>query len=219
MQTTHFSTHLTAEGKQPYLASTAAIDWQHPLVLAKATELAEATERATGDRNPTDVAKACFEWVRDRIFHSSDYQRNPITCAASEVLAAETGYCYAKSHLLAALLRANDIPTGLCYQRLSVDGDGPPFCLHGLNAVWLPAIGWYRADPRGNRADIDARFEPPQEYLAYVPQLPEEGDFPEIFAEPLPIVVRALQDGETWDAVFANLPDLPLPRSHYGANY
>lgn len=35
--------------------------------------------------------------------------------AASDVLKHRTGYCYSKNHLLAALLRVNKIPTGLCY--------------------------------------------------------------------------------------------------------
>jgi len=74
---------------------------------------------------------------------------NPVTLKASEVLENKTGFCYAKSHLLAAFLRANRIPSGLCYQRLSVYENGPPFCLHGLNAVFLPGIGWYRIDARG----------------------------------------------------------------------
>lgn len=64
-----------------------------------------------------------IDFVRDQIRHSADYRPNPVTCKASEVLRHGTGYCYAKSHLLAALLRANGVPAGLCYQRLSV-GDG-----------------------------------------------------------------------------------------------
>ena len=71
-----------------------------------------------------------------------------MTCSASQVLLHGTGFCYAKGHLLAALLRANAIPVGSCYQRLRIDGTGPPFCLHGFNSVHLPAIGWYRIDAR-----------------------------------------------------------------------
>src|SRR5688572_479096 len=115
---------------QEFLASTAVIDWQRPDVAALARRLAADSASATAQR--------CFEWVRDEIKHSGDYQLNPVTCAASEVLHAKTGFCYAKSHLLAALLRANRIPAGLCYQRLSQDESGRSFCLHGLNAVYLP---------------------------------------------------------------------------------
>ena len=92
---------------------------------------------------------------------------NPVTLKASEVLQHGTGFCYAKSHLLAALLRANGIPAGLCYQRLSVNDTGAPWCLHGLNAVFLEDIGWYRCDARGNRPGVTAAFTPPVERLAF----------------------------------------------------
>lgn len=106
---------------------------------------------------------------------------NPVTCRASDVLKYRTGYCFAKSHLLAALLRANQIPAGFCYQRLTMDD--PPAqeqndrnlrcTLHGLNAVFLPGIGWYRVDSRGNREGVDARFTSPQEQLAFEIRLPQ----------------------------------------------
>lgn len=51
-----------------------------------------------------------IESVRDRIKHSNDYKLNPITRKASDVLKHGTGYGYAKSHLLMALLPANNIP-------------------------------------------------------------------------------------------------------------
>ncbi len=76
-----------------------------------------------------------------------DAQQNPVTLRASEVPSQGTGYYYAKSHLLAALLRANGLPAALCYQRLTIT-DVPPFCLHGLNAAYLPKWGWYRPDAR-----------------------------------------------------------------------
>ena len=148
---------------------------------------------------------------RDSIQHSSDFQRNPVTCSASQVLREGTGYCYAKSHLLAALLRANGIPAGFCYQRLSVRGDGPPYSLHGLNAVHLPKYGWYRADSRGNKPGVDAQFTPPIERLAFMMSLPEEKDFPEILPDPLPVVVAALRNYSHWDALYENLPDWDQP--------
>ena len=94
---------------------------------------------------------------RDEIQHCMDFRRLEVTCRASEVLEAGTGFCYAKSHLLAALLRANSIPAGFCYQRLSIDGVWPPFSLHGFNAVWLPDFGWYRIDARGNKLEVVGR--------------------------------------------------------------
>ncbi len=92
-----------------------------------------AKQIALGHETPMAIAQACFEWVRDEIFHSFDYQMNPLTWHASDVLQHKTGYCFAKSHLLAALLRANQIPSGFCYQRLSIDDKGAPYSLHGLS--------------------------------------------------------------------------------------
>lgn len=189
---------------EKYLRSSEAIDWQDPSILALAKAIASRHE------TQQEIAKACFEWVRDEIHHSVDYRMNPVTCRASAVLKYKTGYCYAKSHLLAALLRANGIPAGLCYQRLSIDDRGAPYCLHGLNAVYLDDIGWYRIDARGDRAGIKAEFLPPKEHLAYRPRLPEEADFQSIFSDPLPVVVKALENCTQWDEMLQNLPDIPL---------
>ena len=186
-----------------FLASTDIIDWHHRSILSLATRL------ASGSADKVKTAKNCFDWVRDNIRHSSDYQLNPVTCTASDVLKHATGYCYAKSHLLAALLRANKIPAGFCYQRLSIDDLGPPFCLHGFNAIDLPNLGWYRVDARGNRAGIQAEFCPPKEQLAFAAQLTGEQDWTEVLHAPLPIVVDALRSHKTWDAMLKNLPDAP----------
>lgn len=175
-----------------YLKSTDIIDWQHPEVLAQAKKLAQGKDALHA------IARSCFEWVRDEIRHSSDYQMNPVTCRASDVLKYGTGYCYAKSHLLAALLRANSIPVGFCYQRLSIDDNGAPYSLHGLNAVYLPEIGWYRLDPRGNKPGVNARFSPPTEQLAFALNWEGEANFPEVYPDPLPIVIHTLQACQNW---------------------
>lgn len=184
-----------------YLQASEWIDWQHPAVLAKAQEL------TAGLSDKTEIARRCFVFVRDQIRHSWDYRQNPVTCRASDALCHATGYCYAKSHLLAALLRANGIPAALCYQRLSIGDSGPPYCLHGLNAVWLEGYGWYRVDPRGNKPGINAQFNPPLEQLAFPIQDDNEADLPGLYAEPLPEVVRVLTGFTTVEEVHCNLPD------------
>lgn len=187
---------------QKYLPATEIIDWQHPDILQLAAKLSADTN------DVEEIAKNCFEWVRDRIYHSSDYQMNPVTCSASEVLKHQTGYCFAKSHLLAALLRANSIPAGFCYQRLSIYDNGAPYSLHGFNAVYLPAHGWYRIDARGNKPGVNVQFTPPQEQLAYDISFLEEIDCQNVFAEPIPEVVKALRTYRTWDEMLNNLPDV-----------
>ena len=187
-----------------YLRSTDIIDWRHPAIVALAGRM------RAGDPDPVAIARRSFEYVRDEIKHSVDHGLSAVTCAASEVLEAGSGYCFAKSHLLAALLRANGLPAGLCYQRLAIDEEGSRFCLHGLNAVLLPGVGWYRVDPRGNRDGIDAQFDPPVEQLAFEPGLPGEGDLPEIWPDPLPIVVETLGACATAQEVGERLPDVLL---------
>src|SRR3954470_5551782 len=184
---------------EEYLRSTDVIDWENPAVHQLAQELGKGTK--------LEIAQRCFEWVRDEIRHSMDYKMNPVTCTASEVLAARTGFCYAKSHLLAALLRANGIPTGFCYQRLTADDDGLSFCLHGFNSIYLPEFGWYRVDARGNKATVNAQFVPPVEKLAFHPALQGEKDFPNVWADPMPEVVTALRSYQTYDALVEHLPD------------
>lgn len=187
-----------------YLASTEYIDWQNPQILAKARSL------AGGLMDAERIAEKCFLFVRDEIKHSWDFAADPVTCKASDVLEYGTGYCYAKSHLLAALLRANAIPAGLCYQRLKISGDKSSFCLHGLNAVYLDPYGWYRMDARGNKEGVAADFCPPVERLAFATLTAGEADLPEIWAEPVPPVLEALLTRATYQEVADHLPDIQL---------
>lgn len=187
-----------------YLESTEYIDWKTPAVLAKAKSLADGADSVEM------IAEKCFLYVRDKIEHSWDYERDPVTCKASDVLEHGTGYCYAKSHLLAALLRANGIPAGLCYQRLTISNDKPPFCLHGLNAVYLEDHGWYRIDARGNKEGVSADFCPPVERLAFPIISDGEADLPEIWASPIGPVLEVLLKRSTFKEVADNLPDIQL---------
>ncbi len=189
---------------QKYLESTKYIDWLDSEVNQKAKQIAEPCS------NKQEVTKSCFEFVRDEVKHSGDYKLDPVTCMASDVLKYGTGYCYAKSHLLAALLRANGIPAGLCYQRLTITKDEPPFCLHGLNAVYLENYGWYRIDARGNKAGVDAQFCPPMEKLAFPIITQGEADLPEIWAEPLTLITDTLERYKTQKEIQNNFPDIEL---------
>ena len=133
-----------------------------------------------------------------------------MTCKASDVLKHGTGCCYAKSHLLAVLLRANGIPAGLCYQRLTISNDRRPFCLHGRNAVYLEDHGWYRIDARGNKKGVSAEFCPPIERLAFPIISDGEADLPEIWAKPILPVLEVLQTKSSYKEAADNLPDIQL---------
>jgi transglutaminase-like putative cysteine protease len=184
-----------------FLEPTATIDSNHPAIVAVAAEIAGD---AKGDE---ETARRCFLWVRDNVRHSVDHHLSVVTCTASDVLQQRAGFCYAKSHLLAALLRARGIPAALCYQRLALDGSGAKFFLHGLVAVHLQRHGWYRVDPRGNKPGISSGFSPPVEQLPYLPKLKGEMDLPDRHADAMACVVSTLRQWPTAEDVRANLPD------------
>ncbi len=156
-----------------------------------------------------DFIKNAYEYVRDAIPHSGDIQGKTVTCRASDVLRAREGICFAKSHLLAAILRSKRIPAGFCYQRLLLNDDEPEhFILHGLTAVHVDELDrWVRLDARGNKPGVDAQFSLDQEKLAF-PVREEKGeeDIPVVFAKPDANVIAALTDNRTLESLWANLP-------------
>jgi len=194
----------------------------------------------TGLEPATRAAEArverLFRFVRDAIDHTFDLDADAlarraaelvpgwspafvargIAGRASEVLALRHGLCFAKSHLLAALLRFAGIPTGFCYVRL-VDDDRPGrFVLHGFNACyWRPEDRWIYLDPRGDRGRAgeagaiatDCRFAAPYS-LAFVPD-PERGEgfLPFVYRRPAKRVVDFLERVPDLGAMRRNLPD------------
>ena len=185
-----------------FLEPTPVIDADTLAVLNKVLELTANLTSAV------DQARALFEWVRDTIPHSWDIQSRTVTCKASEVLDEGTGICFAKSHLLAALLRAVGIPAGLCYQQLRRDPDYGDFTLHGLNAVYLDSREkWVRVDPRGNIPGVNAQFSLDEESLAW-PSNAEAGEFihETVFVDADPAVVEFLEGSDDLLECWVDLP-------------
>lgn len=187
---------------QDYLEATAVIDWQHPDILQTTRELVDGTT------DEVETVRRLFEWVRDRIPHAADIGSQVVTCTASEVLRQGTGICYAKSHLLAAMLRSQQIPAGFCYQVLRRDAPQAGMVLHGLNGVWIPSLArWFRLDPRGNVRGIDAQFSLAVERLAF-PVQAEWGEFiyEDILAAPASVVLDVLQRFSRRTDMWPHLP-------------
>lgn len=137
-----------------YLIELNEVDYSNPIIKRKTDELFNP--------NQTEIEKAkiAFKFVRDEVSHSLDIQSKRVTCSASEVLNFKEGICYAKSHLLASLLRSQGISTGFCYQRLILfDTPKKRYCIHALNAIFFKSLNkWIRVDARGNKKGIDAQF-------------------------------------------------------------
>ncbi|MFI9248826.1 transglutaminase domain-containing protein [Streptomyces sp. NPDC053069] len=183
-----------------YLTADEVIDHGHPVVRKTAARLAE------GAADSYEYARAAYEFVRDTVPHSQDSGDMRVTWRASDVLRLGTGICHAKAHALAALLRAEDIPTALCYQRLTHD-DGSGHALHGLVAVRFHGA-WHRQDPRGNKPGVDAQFSLDGERLAWIPD-PGAGelDHPVLYAAPHPVVLDALKAAPDRPYLWKTLPD------------
>ena len=174
-----------------YLLELPEVNFSNPIITAKVNELFNSSQ------TEMEKAKVAFEFVRDEISHSWDIQSNRVTCNASEVLEFKEGICYAKSHLLAALLRVQGIPTGFCYQRLMLfDTPEKGYCIHALNAVYFQSYSkWVRLDARGNKEGVDAQFSIDEEKVAFRTKTEfDEKDYPFIYVKPHPKTIAVLKE-------------------------
>lgn len=182
--------HLKTEQPiEAFLPATEIVDFDHPLI----QDYLQSSPAA--GRSEDEIVKETFEFVRDEVAHSWDIQSDRITAKASDVLKYREGICYAKSHLLAALLRGMGIPTGFCYQKLVLfDTPAEGYAVHGLNTVYLSGHRkWIRLDARGNKPGVGAQFSTDEERLAFTVR-PELGEIDYLInhAEPHPKIVDCL---------------------------
>lgn len=186
-----------------YLASTDIIDFDNEAVANLSDELAQRS------KDETDYIKQAYEYVRDNISHSADANEDRITCSASEVLKEGHGICFAKSHLLAALLRRQSIPAGFCYQKLILEDETAPVLIyHGLNGVYISEYNrWIRLDARGNKEGVNAQFSIDEEQLAF-PIRSEKGeeDILMVFPEPDVKVLNKMREKKTRTELWEDLP-------------
>lgn len=142
---------------------TPSIDYRNLLIQDNVQDLIKQSE------DDLDYIKRCYIFVRDEISHSWDIKTEVVSRTASEVLENKTGICWTKSCLLAALLRANQIPSGISYQLLTrADDDSEGHMIHALNTVYLKDFNkWIRLDAQGNKENINACFSLDEDCLAY----------------------------------------------------
>ncbi|MFC7684967.1 transglutaminase family protein [Ureibacillus sp. GCM10028918] len=176
---------------EDYLLEMEEVNYSNPIIQEKVNEL------FNHEQTEIEKVKIAFEFVRDEISHSWDIQGRKVTCVASDVLKHKEGICYAKSNLLAALLRSQGIPTGFCYQRLMLfDTPEKGYSLHALNAVYLKSINkWIRLDARGNKPGVNAQFSLDEEKLAFtVNEDFDEKDYPIIYVKPDTKTIKVLKE-------------------------
>ena len=147
-----------------YLSETECIDYNNSVIQEKVREL-----KLNSDSQLKYIENA-YKFVRDEISHSWDIKSEVVSRKASEVLINRTGICWTKSSLLAALLRANGIPSGFSYQFLTRADDNADegYIIHALNTVFISELNkWIRLDARGNKESVHADFCLDEEKLAF----------------------------------------------------
>lgn len=188
---------------EEYLKEDEVIDYKNEAIVELADKLFVKAN------NELEYIKIAYEFVRDNISHSADINEDIITCTASEVLKAGHGICFAKSHLLAALLRCKSIPTGFCYQKLILDNQTAPVLVyHGLNGVYIKELKkWIRLDARGNKDGVNAQFSIETEQLAFpIRQEMGEVDSFVVYSKPDVKILEKLRQNKTRTELWDNLP-------------
>ncbi|MDP4153423.1 MAG: transglutaminase family protein [Bacillota bacterium] len=178
------------------------INFSSPNIREKANELFKNLS------SDIEKAKAAYEFVRDEIPHSFDINAMIITAKASDVLKYKTGICHAKANLLAALLRSQGIPTGMCFQHITLaDDESLGYCVHCYNAIYLNGQ-WIKVDARGNTKGINAQFSLSEPKLAF----PNRENYDEyfwkgIYAAPHKDTMDMLEAAKTIQDIYDNIPD------------
>ena len=147
-----------------YLAETESIDYNNKNIQIKVNEIKQKSN------SDMDYIEKAYIFVRDEIPHSLDIKSEIVSRKASDVLINETGICWTKSCLLAALLRANGVPSGISYQYLTRadEDDSDGYIIHALNTVFISDLNkWIRLDARGNKENVHADFSLQEERLAF----------------------------------------------------
>lgn len=160
----------------------------------------------TKDMANAEKIEKAYYYVEKETPHSSDIGEQKLTFKASDVLKYKHGICYAKSNLFAAMLRGQGIPSGFCYQRLTLndDNDDEGYAVHCLNAVWYDDH-FIKLDARGGRSAVFSLTEP-------VTAFPLRSQFdeyfiPGIFARQPDEIIKLFSNCKTRSEFFNVIPD------------
>ena len=185
-----------------FLQETKYIDYKSENIQLEAISLFSA------EMSEPEKVKIAYEFVRDKIPHSFDCNADVVTAKASDVLKYKTGICFAKANLLAALLRSQGIPAGICYQRLTLaDDDSQGYCIHAYNAAFVDGK-WIKFDARGNKPGVNAQFSLEEPILAF-PVRPEYDEcfYPGMYSSPYLPTMQILEEATCIQDVWDHIPD------------
>lgn len=120
-----------------YLMPDPVIEAQTPAIVGLARDLRRFTE------DDAEFARRAHDWVSHVIARPGDLGERRVPITAIEVLFTGFGCTFARSHLLAAVLRAGGVPAALVYRRGPEEG-----AVEAEVAAYLDH-GWHRVDSHG----------------------------------------------------------------------
>jgi hypothetical protein len=133
-----------------YLKPTRLCDLDNPKVRDKAKQIIKGCE------TPKDMALKIFYFVRDTITFGFDY----LDSKASETLKKQRGFCFTKTNLQVALLRAAGIPTRYHFVHLNSEvakNIFPTFIVKKIGAVMTHP--WSECHLSGGWVGCDTTFD------------------------------------------------------------
>lgn len=166
------------------------------------------TELFTSDMTEIEKIKVAYEFVRDEIPHSFTCNANAITARATDVLLYKTGICHSKANLLAALLRSQGIPTGFCFQHITlVEDDSLGYCVHAYNAAFVNNK-WLKLDASGSKHGAKLQFSTDEPILQFQNRKEyNEYFFDGIFANPHKETMLMLENAKSLQDIRDNIPE------------
>ena len=187
---------------QKFLEATKYVDYHEEVIQQMVRKL------FSDGMSDLEKTRAAYEFVRDEIPHSFDCNATIIVAKASDVLRYQNGICDAKANLLAALLRSQNIPTGFCYEHITlVADDSLGYCVHAYNAAYLDGR-WIKLDARGNKEGINSQFSMGEPMLSYPPRAEyDEYFFRWIYANPHQKTMDMLEAADSIQYIMDHIPE------------
>ena len=186
--------------QENYLVESAYVNYNNPNVQREISSL------LTNCKSSTEYLTKAFLFVRDHISHSVDKaEKTIISRSASDALKNKHGLCFAKAHLLCALLRAVKIPCALSYQ--TIISPSIRF-IHGLCAYLdTNTHSWVHIDPV-NKNDKFEAFKAGHEWLYYRPSKKLTIiNHPELYTDTHPAIKHYLEKHSTLSDALEELPE------------
>jgi hypothetical protein len=187
-----------------FLREDKYVDYSSQNIIKKSIELFKDTHSVN------DKVKIVFDFIQNEIPHSGTVPNAMVTTSASSVLEYKTGIYHSKANLFAALLRAQNIPTGFYYQYVTfAEDDSEGYALHCFNAIYINN-NWLKLDANDKTQGENNQFYIDKPYFAFKNR-PEynEYSFDGIWATSDNKVMNILQNAKHFGDVFNGFPEFP----------